>query len=199
MDETAIWNYAPLCQTYVPFDLPGYVQTPDVDHRDTLVVGIVGDGRKLLLYFIESKPAKRKNKQVIEKPVKGMTVEIMIKWIKDIFIPNREEVKCLILDKASSHTSRITKAFAEENNIQILYLPAKTAADLSPLDNGFFSQMKALLKGYPLGTIEQKKETLELIVKDIQRETIQKYFIKCGLCYIEDYIGDDFSEEENPL
>ena len=79
MDETVIWNYAPLHQTYVPFDLPGYVQTPDVDHHDTLVVAIVGDGRKLPLYFIESKPAKRKNKQVIEKPVKGMTVEIMIK------------------------------------------------------------------------------------------------------------------------
>ena len=72
--------------------MPGYVQTPDVDHCDTLVVGIVGDGRKLPLYFIESKPAKRKNKQVIEKPVKGMTVEIMIKWIKDIFIPNRGQM-----------------------------------------------------------------------------------------------------------
>ena len=118
-----------------------------------------------------------------------MNAEIMVKWLSEIFLPNRGEIKYLLLDRASSHISHKVKLFAKEQNIEWIFLPAKTASDLSPLDNGFFAQLKALLKGHPLGTFQQKQSTIELVMEDIAPETIQKYFVHCGLCHVEDYYG----------
>jgi len=191
MDETAIWNYAPLRKTYVPSFMTGYVCTPEQDHRDSLVVALVGNGRKLPPYMIQSKAAKYKKKEIVEKAVKGMNAEIMVKWLSEIFLPNRGEIKYLLLDRASSHISHKVKLFAKEQNIELIFLPAKTAPDLSPLDNGFFAQLKALLKGHPLGTFQQKQSTIELVMEDIAPETIQKYFVHCGLCHVEDYVVED--------
>ena len=56
MDETALWNFAPLCCTYVPPNMTGYIQTPNVEHRDSLIIGLVGDGRILPQFMIKSKP-----------------------------------------------------------------------------------------------------------------------------------------------
>ena len=151
MDETAIWNFAPLHRTYVPSHLSGYVKIPDVEHRDSLVVALVGDGRKLPPFMIESKSAKRKKGQIVEKAVRGMNADIMIQWFEEIFLPHKEEIKYLILNKAFFHISKKVKLYASQNNIELIFLPTKTAPDLSPLDNGFFVQMKALLHGHPLG------------------------------------------------
>ena len=60
MDETAIWNYAPLWQTYVPSHMNGYVKIPDKNHRDTLVTALVGSERRLPNVYIESKVQKEK-------------------------------------------------------------------------------------------------------------------------------------------
>ena len=185
MDETALWNFAPLRRTYVPSNMTGYIRTPDVEHRDSLVIGLVGDGRILPQFMIESKPARKRKGQVIEKAVKGMTAEIMTQWLLEIFLPNRKDIKYLILDRASSHIANKVKLFAVKNDIELIFMPAKTAPDLSPLDNGFFAQFKSLLHGHPLGTFKEKKETVELILKQISKETVQKYFIHCRLCYGE--------------
>ena len=73
----------------------------------------------------------------------------------------------------------------------MIFFPAKTASDLFSLDNGFFAQLKTLLKRYPLGTFQQKQSTIELVMEDIAPETIQKYFVHCGLCHVEDYVVED--------
>ena len=50
----------PLCQTYVSSKMSGYIQIPDQEHQDTLVVGMVGNGWKLPNFYIESRPARRR-------------------------------------------------------------------------------------------------------------------------------------------
>ena len=56
--------------------------------------------------------------------------------------------------------------------------------------------MKALLHGHPLGTFQEKKQTIEIVLNQIPKKTVQKYFIHCGLCFIDDY---DISESECTL
>ena len=125
-----------------------------------LVVALVGDGRKLPQFMIQSKSAKRKKGQIVERAVRGMNADIMIQWFEEIFLPHKEKIKYLILDKASSHISKKVKLYASQNNIELIFLPTKTASDLSPLDNGFFAQLKALLHGHPLGTFKKRKKVL---------------------------------------
>ena len=162
-----------------PSHMNGYVRVPDTDHRDTLVAALVGSGRKLPNAFIEHKPAKRKRGVVIEKAVSGINTELMITWLKTIFLPNREDIKYLLLDKASAHTALEVKKFCQNNDINLVYFPTKTAPELSPLDNSYFSQLKSKIKTQPISTFAEKQQTINEITEEISHENVQHYFAKC--------------------
>ena len=74
----------------------GYVKTPDKNHRDTLVAALVGSGRRLPNAYIESKSAKRKRGVIVEPAVKEMNGDLMISWLQNIFLPNKEDIKYLL-------------------------------------------------------------------------------------------------------
>ena len=75
--------------------------------------------------------------------------------------------------------------------LELLYLPAKTAPSLSPLDNGFFAQFKSKLYSHDLSDSIKKKTAAAEIYEDNLPETVQKYFLKCNLVHIQDYVEDD--------
>ena len=113
---------------------------------------------------------------VVEKAVKGMTANLMIKWLDEVLLPESPHLKYLILDRTSAHTAQIIKEFAAKKKLELLYLPAKTAPSLSPLDNRFFAQFKSKFYGHDLSNSIKKKAAAKEIYEDILPETVQKYF-----------------------
>ena len=73
-----------LCHIYISNSLPNWVKTLNADHCDTLVAAVI-DGQKIPLYFIISKAAKKI--RLVEKTVKSMTAELMVKWMEKVLLP----------------------------------------------------------------------------------------------------------------
>ena len=42
----------------------------------------------------------------MERAIRGMNADIMIQWFEEIFLPHKEEIKYLILNKTSFHISK---------------------------------------------------------------------------------------------
>ena len=128
---------------------------------------------------------------IVEKAVKGRTDELMVKWMEEVLLPEAPHIKYLVLDRAFAHTAKIVQEYVKKRNLTLLYLPAKTAPSLSPLDNEFFAPFKSKLQGFHLSGAEKKKSAAVQIYDDIPAETVRKYFISYNLLHIEDIVEDD--------
>ena len=83
------------------------------------------------------------------------------------------------------------KKFCSDNDIQLIFFPAKTASELSPLNNSYFSQLKALIRNYSLSTFREKQQSIDEVTEDISHENVHNYFIKCDLITKEQYVEED--------
>lgn len=148
MDESGIWNDAVLTRTYAAQgSRNSFVSCPDKGSRDTIVATLRGDGQKLPLFYIQHKRQKTKNKEVIQRAVKGMTESLMLEYIEEVLRPHTTPGQVLFMDQLSSHKTQRVKAKLAEIGLKVVYFPPKTAADLSPCDNCFFFIIQAMLQG----------------------------------------------------
>ncbi|XP_056645093.1 uncharacterized protein LOC130450623 [Diorhabda sublineata] len=76
-----------------------------------------------------------------------INAELFLKWMKEHFIPRKQDGKVLlILDGHSSHSNSYEMLqLASENDVIILCLPSHTTQALQPLDRSFFKPFKSYL------------------------------------------------------
>ncbi|XP_018576511.1 uncharacterized protein LOC108915046 [Anoplophora glabripennis] len=87
----------------------------------------------------ESKVYMNKNSSFINS-------ELLLKWLKEQFIPNKPPGKCLlILDAHTSHSTDGDMLQVADNDIVILCLPSHCTQALQPLDRSFFKPFKTYL------------------------------------------------------
>jgi serine/threonine protein kinase len=106
--------------------------------RDTVVATICGDGSGLPLYYIH-------DQQVIRRAIKGMNIELMLDYIDKVLAPHCPG-SVLFLDRLASHLNVRVQKRLQDVGITPVYFPAKTATELSPLDNCFFHLFKDIFR-----------------------------------------------------
>ena len=148
-----------------------------IDLPPFLIKGQVGNA---------SKASGRRPKKG-EKPVKGMNKHIM-KQYGDHISRYVTEPSLLILDRASSHTSRevindLEEYLAPDGNqlFKVLLLPPKTAFLLSPLDNGANSAFKQHFYKYDRSTFPLKKTAVKLAWDAVSNESLLNICKNCGI------------------
>ena len=122
--------------------------------RDTLALTVRGDGLDIPPYIIvhtykTASKASGRRCRADEEPVRGMNVPRMIDYIDHIAL-YVQETSLLIMDKLSSHTSgQVRKHILKkktpsgEQMFIPIFLPAKIAFLISPLDMGAISSFKS--------------------------------------------------------
>lgn len=160
--------------------------------RDTVALTVRADGKDIPPFLIKgqvgnaSKASGRRPKKG-EKPIRGMNKVLMKKYVEHIshYV---EEPSLLILDRASSHTSREVLYEIEDYLtadgrplLKPLLLPAKTAFLLSPLDNGAISAFKQHFYDYDRSTFEKKKIAVKLAWDEVSNDSLLHFAIQCGL------------------
>lgn len=165
--------------------------------RDTVALTVRGDGVDIPQFVViqTSKTASKASKRRCgknETPVRGMTVDIMCKYI-DHLAAYVEEPSLLLLDRLSSHTSsrvlryiRSKKTRSGENLLIPILLPPKTSFLISPLDMGAIAAFKSHLYDYERDTLHQKKLAMELAWRDVSNESLKNICLNCGIVGEED-------------
>lgn len=126
--------------------------------RDTVIACIKGDGTRLPLYFITHKRARTRNRvvsnslqcrvqwltylKVIEAAIKGVNERLFLEYIDAVLAPANLAGTYLFMDQLSVHKTPRVQAKLVSLGIVPVFFPPKAAADLSPLDNFFFSLFK---------------------------------------------------------
>jgi hypothetical protein len=167
-------------------------QTGDT-YRDTMAATLVGDGSFLPPFYIKgelgnaSKASHRRPKPG-QKPVKGMNVPNMLKYLDHV--DKHVDRPCvLLLDRLSSHRSKRVRDYAYSlkcsdgvtQKFELSLLPAKSAFLISPLDMGFFSMWKRGFYKYDRSTYAFKLLAAHHVWKSIQSKKIRGLFDNCGI------------------
>jgi hypothetical protein len=126
-----------------------------------------------------------------EKPVRGMNKELMMEYA-DHIAPYVSEPSLLLLDRASSHTSKEVLAYIEDfltaddqQLIKPILLPPKTAFLVSPLDNGVNSAFKQHFYQYDRSSFALKFSAIKEAWGSVSNESISNIFRNCGLTGVE--------------
>lgn len=160
--------------------------------RDTAALTVRADGKDIPPFFIKgqvgnaSKASGRRPKPG-EKAVGGMNVSLMKKYAKHISeYPSKPSL--LLLDRASSHTSKQTIAELEDyltpdgqQMFKVLFIPPKAAFLVSPLDNGVIAAFKQHFYRYDRSTFELKKSAAKMAWDEVSNDTIKNVCRNCGL------------------
>jgi transposase len=182
MDESGVWNDSPVSRTYskVGSGSAG-VKSADKASRDTVVATIRMDGKKLPLMYIEHQRQKTKNKQVVQRAIKGMTEEIMLDYIEEVLAPNTVPGQYLLMDQLSSHKTARVRAKLESIGLKVIYFPPKTVPDLSACDNFFFSLFKRAFRAKDRSTAEKKKLAAFEAYAEVPAHAVRACWRRCQL------------------
>ena len=137
MDETGLYSDGIPPYTWVEDeDKVANVVSSGTQRRDTLVCTIRGDGEGFSS-FIKHRNMKTRmvngEKLIVDKGTKGMNKIEMRKWVK-VFIDYAEPNGVLIMDNLSSHKNAEILKELENHHIHVLFLPPRSADELSVLD-----------------------------------------------------------------
>lgn len=168
------------------------VKTTGDRFRDTAALTVRADGKDIPPFFIKgqvgnaSKASGRRPKPG-EKPVGGMKATLMKEYAKHI-APYPSEPSLLLLDRASSHTSKMSVADLEEyltpdgrQMFKVLFIPPKAAFLVSPLDAGVIAAFKQHFYDYDRSTFPLKKSAAKLAWDAVSNEAIENICRGCGL------------------
>jgi transposase len=192
MDESGIWNDAVLSRTYAAVGSQNsFVACPDKGSRDTVVATLRGDGQKLPLWYIRHTRQKTQNKVVVQPAVKGMTEALMLQYIEEVLRPNTTPGQVLFMDQLSSHKTQRVRSKLAEIGLRVVYFPPKTAPDLSPCDNCFFSLFKRCFRAKDRSTPDKKRLAAFEAYSDIPASSVRACFRKCKL--VEDDLPIDLT------
>src|SRR5262249_45656459 len=122
-----------------------------------------------------------------EVPIKGMNTDRMIDYINHVsqFV---QETSLLLMDRLSSHTAARVRRHIEgkllpngERTVIPVYLPAKTAFLISPLDMGAIAAFKANYY-YRLdrSTIQLKLQAVHAALGAVTNEALRNICLNCG-------------------
>ena len=160
--------------------------------RDTLALTVRGDGVDIPPYTIvhtyrTASRASGRRCTANEDPVKGMNIDRMKDYIDHIswYV---KETSLLIMDRLSSHTSRrlrdyiATKKTATGEPLFIpLFLPAKTAFLLSPLDMGGIGAFKSKYYTLDRSTLDLKLRAAAQAWDSVSNESLKNICVNCGI------------------
>lgn len=179
MDETAIFDDTVRPRTYLPpGKTEGIIRTRGKGRRDTLVVTTSADGTTLPNFWIEHvKPYH--GIRVQRAGVKGMNNVLFKSYVDTVLEPFSDQGALLLMDRHSSHKSPSSIAYLSDKGIDSLLLPPKGAKHLSPLDFGYFHQLKSRLPDYPKGNVEEKKSAVISSQNSITKEHVKHYWRHC--------------------
>jgi hypothetical protein len=168
------------------------VKTSGDRFRDTAALTVRTDGKDIPPFFIKGQVgnasiASGRRPKRGEKAVGGMNVALMKKYAKHIaHYPS--EPFLLLLDRASSHTSKKTIAELEEyltpdgqQMFKVMFIPPKAAFLVSPLDNGVIAAFKQHFYGYDRSIFELKKSAAKLAWDEVSNDAIKNICSECGL------------------
>lgn len=165
--------------------------------RDTAALTVTASGSDVPPFCIKGQvgnasKASGRRPASGQKPVKGMNKDLMKKY-GDHIAPYFTEPCLLLMDRASSHTSRDArndllrwKTADGRQLFKILLMPPKTAFLVSPLDNGAISAFKQHFYDYDRSTFVLKKSATKLAWDDVSSESLRNFAIQCGFDSTED-------------
>jgi len=168
------------------------VQSTGDRYRDTAALTVRTDGVDLPPFFIKGQVGNASKKsgrrpEKGKKPVRGMSKALMKEYV-DHITPFLSEPCLILLDRASSHTSKEVLEYmkqwktAKDDQLLIpLLMPAKTAFLLSPLDNGANSAFKAHFYRLDRSTFALKKNAVRSAWDSVSNESLRNICKNCGL------------------
>lgn len=160
--------------------------------RDTVALTVRGDGVDIPPYTIvhtyrNASLASGRRCAANETPIKGMNIDRMIDYIDHIsqFV---QETSLLLMDRLSSHTAARVRSHIEgkllpngERMFIPLYLPAKTAFLISPLDMGANAAFKTHYYGLDRSTIELKLRAVHSAWDAVSNDALRNICRHCGI------------------
>jgi hypothetical protein len=161
-------------------------------YRDTVALTVRADGVDIPPFLIKGQVgnasiASGRRPQKGQKPVKGMTTELMLRYAEHIHWYVKEP-SLLILDRLSSHRAKKVISKLESyltadgrQMFKVLLLPPKTAFLLSPLDNGVNSIFKKYFYTYDRSTYQLKKLAVLRAWNQVSTESVANFATACGL------------------
>jgi len=168
------------------------VQEKGDSFRDTLALTVRGDGVDIPPFTIvhtykNASYSSGRRCKTNEDPIKGMNIPRMIDYI-DHIAQYVTEPSLLIMDRLSSHTSGVVRqhilkkktSTGEELFIPI-FLPAKTAFLISPLDMGAISAFKSNFHKLDRGTVTLKLRAIHEAWYQVSNQALVNIFQNCGL------------------
>jgi hypothetical protein len=160
--------------------------------RDTVALTVRGDGVDIKPFIIvhtyrNASQASGRRCAANETPIKGVNIDRMIDYIDHIsqFV---QETSLLLMDRLSSHTAARVRAHIEgkllpdrERMFLPVYLPAKTAFLISPLDMGANAAFKTHYYALDRSTIELKVRAVFAAWDAVPNEALRNICRNCGI------------------
>jgi hypothetical protein len=160
--------------------------------RDTVALTLRGDGVDIPPFTIvhtyrNASAASGRRCAANETPIKGMNTARMIDYI-DHIAQYVQEPSLLLMDRLSSHVAGAvrrhmeTKMTPDGQPLFIpIYLPAKTAFLISPLDMGAIAAFKAHYYRFDRSSIELKLRAVHAAWAAVSNEALRKICLNCGI------------------
>jgi hypothetical protein len=164
--------------------------------RDTMVATLVGDGSWIPPLYFKGQVANApkdsgRRPDSNAKIEKGMNNRAM-KLYADHLNKHVNRQCLLILDRHSSHTSKVTREYFKSFKLQdgsekfkLMLLPPKSAFLISPCDMGFFAMWKNEFYKYDRSTYDLKISAADTAWRRMKKDKIANLFIHCGLTSTE--------------
>jgi hypothetical protein len=160
--------------------------------RDTVALTLRADGVDIPPFTIvhtykNASAASGRRCAANESPIKGMNSSRMIDYIDHIaqFV---QEPSLLLMDRLSSHTAAAVRHHIEAKMTMDgqrlfipIYLPAKTAFLISPLDMGAIAAFKAHYCRFDRSTIELKLRAVHAAWNAVSNEALRNICLNCGI------------------
>ena len=157
MDEAGIWSDDISLYTYEEKGSKDVgVVVPDEKIRHTIVATLRGVGTVLPPFWIQHQNANKKRKQ---KAIKGMNTMFMLKYIDEILEPNKGDAQVILMDNLSCHYNEQVLEKITNLGLKAWFFPPSAATELSPCDNSFFREMRAIYRSMHQGTSKKMKES----------------------------------------
>jgi hypothetical protein len=161
-------------------------------YRDTVALTVRGDGVDIPPYIIvhsykNASAGSGRRCRAGETPVKGMDTSRMIAYV-DHISQYVNETSLLVMDRLSSHTAGAVRRHVEslttpsgERLFIPIYLPAKTAFLISPLDMGAIAAFKAHYYRLDRSTIQLKLRAVIQAWRAVSNDALSNICLNCGI------------------
>lgn len=160
--------------------------------RDTVALTVRGDGVDIPPFTIvhtyrNASQASGRRCAANETPIKGMDANRMIDYIDHIsqFV---QEPSLLLMDRLSSHTAARVRTHIEgkllpdgDRMFIPVFLPAKTAFLISPLDMGAIAAFKAHYYRLDRSTIDLKLRAVHAAWDAVPNDALRHICLNCGI------------------